>query len=79
MLDINDPKIREKKDAKAKALKVELTKLKEIVGQTKRSKMPEESAIQLSSEVTQPANARMNIVPSDAAYQLVIESQALIV
>ena len=73
---MNEGKMKETREAKAKALGQELFKLKEKVAQTKSVK--KEEALKLS-EITQPANVRMTLVPSDAAYLLVVESQSPIV
>ena len=76
MLDVNSQKMREMREAKAKLLGQEVTKLKEKVAQTKGTKR--EEVLKLA-EISQPANVRMTLVPSDAAYLLVVESQTPIV
>jgi hypothetical protein len=75
-LDVNTQKMREVRETKAKALGQELTKLKEKVAQTKGTKKDEGLKL---AEISQPANVRMTLVPSDAAYLLVVESQTPIV
>ncbi len=75
-LDLNDPKIREMKEKTAKVLQTEVNKLKEKVATASASRG--EEGIKLGENV-QPANARMTILPSDAAYLLTVESQSPIV
>jgi len=76
-LDLNDPKIKQARSNQAKALKGEVKKLKEKLAETKQAK-GYESIIPLSDN-SQPANVRMKISSSDAAYLITIESQAQIV
>lgn len=77
-LDLNDPKIKQAQSNKAKALKGEVKKLKEKLAQTKIVKASEtESSVPLTDNV-QPANVRMKLLSSDAAYLITIESQAQI-
>ena len=78
-LDINDPKIKQAKLNKENALKGEVHKLKEKVIKTRQEKESKEESMIPVSENIQPANVRLKIIPSDAAYLLTIESQALIV
>ncbi len=81
-LDLNDPKIREIKEKQAKALKGEVSKLREKLAHAKTLKATADAAgatTKITGENVQPANVRMSIQPSDAAYMLTVESQAEIV
>jgi len=80
-LDPNDPKIKAAKEAKSKQLKEEVTKLREKIHKQQTAKIESStSAIKpITGENVQPANARLTILPADAAYILAIESQAIIV
>jgi hypothetical protein len=67
------------KEAKAKNLKGEITKLREKLTQQKTTKIGEDPCMKFGTDGIQPANARMSIMPNDAAYLLVMESQIPIV
>jgi hypothetical protein len=60
-------------------LKQELNKLQEVVEEQEKNRSVQEAPARQIVENVQPASAKLNIVSSEAAYRLLIESQSIIV